>query len=70
MKIKNDSSFPKIVSGTRLKSGETTKLEGISEEDLPTNVEAVEKSGSSGSDQNTKTDSKSESEKDDNGGEN
>lgn len=70
MKIKNNSSFPKVVSGTRLGSGETTELEGVSEKDLPTHVEILEKSGDSGSDQNTKTDSNPESEKEEKGGEN
>lgn len=69
MRVENNSSFPKIVSSTRLEPGETAEVKDISEEDLPSHVEVVEKSGDSGSDQNTKTDSKSESEKEDKGGE-
>ena len=65
MKVKNNSTFPKNVSGTRLESGETAEIENVSENDLPRKVEVVEKSGDSGSDQNTKTDSKSESENQD-----
>ena len=62
MKVTNNSTFPKNVSGTRLESGETKEIDDVSEDDLPRRVEVVEKSGDSGSDQNTKTDAKSESE--------
>lgn len=62
MKVTNNSTFPKNVSGTRLESGETKEINDVSEDDLPRRVEVVEKSGDSGSDQNTKTDAKSESE--------
>lgn len=62
MKVRNNSTFPKNVSGTRLESGETKEIEDVSEDELPRRVEVVEKSGDSGSDQNTKTDTKSESE--------
>lgn len=62
MKVKNTSTFPKTVSGTRLEPGETGKVEEVSEEDLPVNVEPVEKSGESSSDQNTKTEKSEEQE--------
>lgn len=65
MKVTNNSTFPKNVSGTRLESGETKEIPKTPKEDLPRRVEVVEKSGETGSDQNTKTDSKSESENQD-----
>jgi len=63
MKVKNNSTFVKKVSGTRVEPGETVEVPG-SEDELPSHVEVVEKSGSSDSDQNTKSesDTKSESE--------
>lgn len=69
MKVVNKSSHPKEVSGTRFEPGETKELEVDSVEDLPRRIEEVEKSGDSGSDQNTK-ESKSESEEDEKGGDN
>jgi len=62
MKVQNNSSFPKIVSSTRVNPGETVEVGETSEEDLPSKVEVVEKSGGSGSDQNTKTEKSEEQE--------
>lgn len=62
MKVKNNSTFPKIISGTRIESGEIENVDDVSKDDLTKRLEAVEQSGDSGSDQNTKTDTKSESE--------
>lgn len=66
MKVKNTSTYPKTVYGTRISPGETDEVQDVSEEDLPVNVERVEKSGDTGSDQNTK-DSKSEDQKESRG---
>lgn len=71
MKIKNNSNYPKHVSGTRLEPGETAEVD-VEETTLPRRVEVIEKSGSTGSDQNTKTKSEeSEEQKEpEEGGEN
>lgn len=69
MKIKNNSTYPRTVSGTRIEPGGTEEVEINSEENLHRSLEVVEKSGGSGSDQNTKTSSKSESEQENDGGE-
>lgn len=67
MKVKNTSANPKIFFGTRIEPGKKEEIEGISEDELPRVLEAVEKSGDDGSDQKTK-ESKPESEEE-NGGE-
>lgn len=68
MEVKNISNYPKLVSGEELMPGETVTVDNIDEEDVGRNLEVLEKSGDSGSDQNTKTENL-ESEESENGGE-
>lgn len=62
MRIKNNSTYPKVIRGTRLEPGRTEEVSGVKKSELPYNVEVVEQSGSSGSDQKNYSDNESESE--------
>lgn len=66
MKVKNNSNYPKRVSGVLIGSGGVEEVEGVDPSNLGGRLEVIEKSGDDGSDQNTKTENQEE---EDEGGE-
>ena len=60
MKVKNNSNYPKRVSGVLISSGDVEEVEGVNPSNLGRRLEVIEKSGDDGSDQNTKTENQEE----------